>query len=121
MNDLTDLRIFIATLLRPIIDEAIKDNLQTVIINQLAKDQLEPDHWFDLNELVEYDPEKRSKATFYGYIHNNTVGLPYHKRGKKLIFLKSEIDLWIKSGRKLTSSEAEAEATKFLSNKKKGK
>jgi excisionase family DNA binding protein len=74
------------------------------------------DKWLDLNKLVEYDPEKRSKPTFYGYIHNNTI--PYHKRGKKLIFLKSEIDEWLKSGRVKTNAEIEAEADQYLSTKK---
>ena len=78
--------------------------------------QLESDKWFDLNELVQYDPEKRSKPTFYGYVSNRLV--PFHKRGKKLIFLKSEIDQWLKAGRVKTDSEIEADADTYLSNKK---
>jgi excisionase family DNA binding protein len=73
-------------------------------------------YWFDLNELIEYDPEKRTKPTFYGYVHQGTI--PYHKRGKKLIFLKSEIDEWLKSGRIKTNSEIEAEAENYINNKK---
>lgn len=67
------------------------------------------DQWFDLNELVAYDPEKRTKATFYRYVHDNEI--PYHKRGKKLTFLKSEIDAWLKLGRKKTLDEVCNEAT----------
>ncbi len=70
------------------------------------------DHWFDLNELVEYDPEKRTKPTFYGYIHQRAI--PFHKRGKKLIFLKSEIDNWLKSGRKKTIGEIALEANSYI-------
>jgi len=74
-----------------------------------------PDQWFDLNELVKYDPEKRTKPTFYGYIHKGII--PYHKRGKKLIFLKSEIDNWLRQGRKKTNAEIEANAENYLIKK----
>ncbi|MDR1342763.1 MAG: helix-turn-helix domain-containing protein [Prevotellaceae bacterium] len=30
--------------------------------------------------------------------------IPYHKKGKKLMFLKSEIDNWLKEGRRKTGS-----------------
>ena len=78
----------------------------------------ESDHWFDLEELVNYDPEKRSKPTFYSYVHRHLI--PYHKRGKKLVFLKSEIDQWLKAGRRKTIEEIEKEAISFLTTKKKG-
>ena len=78
--------------------------------------QTESDRWLDLNELIAYDPEKRSKPTFYGYVHEKSV--PFHKRGKKITFLKSEIDIWLKSGRKQTKSEIEAEDGQYLTNKK---
>lgn len=102
-----------------IIDERLS-NIENLILdikhNPLSQNQSQQsDRWFDLNELVAYDPEKRSKPTFYGYVHEGTV--PYHKRGKKLIFLKSEIDLWLKSGRVKTNTEIEAEADDFLTKK----
>lgn len=74
------------------------------------------DIWFDLNELVAYDPEKRTKPTFYGYIHDKTI--PFHKRGKKITFLKSEIEIWLKQGRKKTFAETWNEADQFVANKK---
>ena len=74
--------------------------------------QPETDRFLDLNDLVRYDPEKRSKPTFYGYIHNRAI--PFHKRGKKVTFLKSEIDSWLKEGRRKTRSEIEAGAIQNL-------
>jgi len=102
-----------------IIDERLS-NIENLILdikhNPLSQNQSQQsDRWFDLNELVEYDPEKRSKPTFYGYVHEGTI--PHHKRGKKLIFLKSEIDLWLKSGRVKTNTEIEAETDDFLTKK----
>jgi len=72
----------------------------------------EPDQWLDINELVAYDPEKRSKATFYGYTARKEI--PFHKNGKKLIFLKSEINQWLKQGRQKTNAEISAEADTYL-------
>jgi len=44
-----------------------------------------PEQWIDLNELIEYDPEKRTKPTWYSKISRND--------------LKSEIDEWLKQGK----------------------
>ena len=84
----------------------------------MSKEVPQTDRWLDLNELVQYDPEKRTKPTFYGYIHR--MEIPFHKRGKKLIFLKSEIDNWLKHGRRKTISEIGQEANTYiqLRNKK---
>ncbi len=70
------------------------------------------DNWLDLDDLVNYDPGKRSKPTFYGYVRERSI--PFHKRGKKLLFLKSEIDAWLKEGRKQTLSEIENDAAQTL-------
>lgn len=63
------------------------------------------DKWFTLNELVDYDPEKRAKQTFYGLVSRGAI--PYHKRGKKLTFLKSEIDFWLRSASRVSASDLE--------------
>jgi excisionase family DNA binding protein len=54
-----------------------------------------PERWMNLNELCEYIPDRPSKATVYGWVHSGTI--PVHKGGKKLRFLKSEIDKWMQS------------------------
>ncbi|MBQ0732969.1 helix-turn-helix domain-containing protein [Aquimarina celericrescens] len=74
--------------------------------------------WFDLPELCKYLPEKPAQPTVYGWVSKKSV--PFHKRGKKLYFLKSEIDEWLKQGRKKTVSEIEAETDNYLSKHKKG-
>ncbi|QHT71185.1 helix-turn-helix domain-containing protein [Rhodocytophaga rosea] len=79
--------------------------------------QLNSDQWFDLTELCEYLPDKPVKATVYGWVHSSVI--PFHKRAKKLFFLKSEIDQWLKSGRRKTLVETANEAENYLSNCKK--
>jgi hypothetical protein len=78
----------------------------------------EIDRWFDLNELCNYLPDRPKKPTVYGWIHNSLI--PYHKRAKKLFFLKSEVDTWLKAGRIKTISEIRSETDSYLVKKKKG-
>ena len=52
------------------------------------------------------------KNTLYGYCHNNVI--PFYKRGKRSYFLKSELDVWLASGRKQSAKETQAEALNSL-------
>ena len=74
------------------------------------------DSWFDLNELCIYHPDKPSKPTVYGWV--NAGNIPVHKGGKKLRFLKSEIDSWLRQGRKKTLAETASEAEQYCKTKK---
>lgn len=78
--------------------------------------QTEPDKWFNLSELCGYLPDRPTKATVYGWVHLKQI--PHHKGAKKLRFLKSEIDEWLKAGKRKTLSELSNEADQYL--KKKG-
>lgn len=53
-----------------------------------------------------------TKPTVYGLVHQNKI--PYHKKGKRLYFLKSEILAWLKSGKHQTKSELEDKADAYL-------
>ena len=59
-----------------------------------------------------------TKPTLYGYVQRNEI--PYHKKGNRLYFFKSEIIDWIKEGKQKTLKELEADADAYLSNKNKG-
>lgn len=76
----------------------------------------DPERWFDLTELCQYHPDKPTKPTVYGWVNAGTI--PVHKGGKKLRFLKSEIDSWLKQGRKKTRAEIKEESgSYFVKNK----
>ena len=92
--------------------------IESLLYQQSNYSKRNEDQWFDLNELMVYDPEKRSKPTFYRYVQEQSI--PFHKKGKKLTFLKSEIDHWLKGGRKKTVEEIEEEAFNSIQQKKKG-
>lgn len=90
--------------------------IKRLLIEKVSEQPAEKDRWFDLNELCQYHPDKPTKPTVYGWV--NTGAIPVHKGGKKLRFLKSEIDTWLKQGRKKTLAETASEAEKYLQNKK---
>lgn len=75
------------------------------------------DQWFDLNGLCAYLPDKPAKQTLYDRLSAGEI--PGHKKGKKWIFLKSEIDAWLKTGRKKTNAELGNEADVYLLSKNK--
>jgi excisionase family DNA binding protein len=79
----------------------------------------EPDRWLNLDELCQYHPDKPSKMTVYGWVHNGSI--PVHKGGKKLRFLQSEINGWLLQGRKQTIAEVSLNADTYLLTKKQGK
>lgn len=58
----------------------------------------ESDRWLDLDTLCEYLPNKPAKATVYGWVNKELI--PFQKNGKRLNFLKSEIDAWLLNGRR---------------------
>jgi len=98
------------------LETLIENSIKKVLSTQQAEQPTETDRWFNLNELCDYHPDKPARATCYGWVHSGLI--PHHKGGKKLRFLKSEIDDWMKQGRKKTLAETASEADTYL--KKKG-
>ncbi len=90
-----------------------QQELKSLILEKLNG---ETDEWWDLNKLERYLPEKLARATLYAKLAKGEF--PGHKRGKKWYFLKSEIDQWLKQGRRKTVAEIANEADNYLSNKK---
>jgi len=93
--------------------------IKQLLIERNNEPTVESDRWYDLNELCNYLPDKPAKATIYAYVHSMVT--PFHKGQKKLRFLKSEIDEWLKTGKRKTQSDISKEADRYLANKKGGK
>jgi len=89
--------------------------IRTLLIQSNQEPHPFTDQWFDLNELCNYHPDKPKPATVYGWVFAGKI--PVNKGGKKLRFLKSEIDEWLKQGRKLTVAESSLKAEQYLKNK----
>lgn len=57
------------------------------------------DKLLDLNQLIDYLPERPAKQTIYCKVNDRRI--PYEKHGKKLYFRKSIIDKWCDNGRQM--------------------
>lgn len=72
----------------------------------------------DENEFLSIDETakliKLTKPTVYGLV--NKKNIPFHKKGKRLYFLKSEILDWIKGGKCKTKSDIQKQADAYLAN-----
>ena len=89
------------------------DNLERKFLTRQTPS--EHPKYLTIDELCEYDPAKRSKATFYGYVHRREIA--FTKKGKKLLFLKSDIDAWLQSGRRKTGDEISQEADSYIQSR----
>jgi excisionase family DNA binding protein len=89
--------------------------IKRLLLEKSIEQPTEIDRWLDLNDLCIYLPDKPTKPTVYGWVNANTI--PVHKGGKKLRFLKSEIDNWLRQGRKKTLAEIAEEANTYLLKK----
>lgn len=72
------------------------------------KQNSKKDVWFSVKTLSEYIPNHPAAPTIYGWTHNKLI--PYHKKGKALLFLKSEIDKWLDSEKQYSNMELREEA-----------
>ena len=74
------------------------------------------DQWMNLKELCEYLPSHPAEQTVYGWTSCHQI--PYHKRGKRIMFLKSEIDAWLHDGKRKSQKELAEEAAQFINAKR---
>lgn len=89
--------------------------IKKMLITNPCFELVQQDRWFNLEEFIGYHPDKPKKSTVYGWVARNIV--PHHKDGKKLRFLKSEIDNYLKQGKRLTNAEATIHALNYFKNK----
>lgn len=90
--------------------------IKRMLLKASDEQPIEVDRWFNLDELCNYHPDNPTKPTAYGWVRDGLI--PCHKGAKRLRFLKSEIDLWLKSGKRKTLAEWSVEADQYIKNKK---
>ena len=64
-----------------------------------------PDQRMNIDKLRAYHPDCPARSTIYDRVCQNRI--PVHEDGKKLRFLRSEIDQWLSDGRIKTKDEIE--------------
>lgn len=93
------------------------ENLQqTVNILRSKQKDSESPQWMNVDELCAYHPSHPKKQTVYEWVSKKTI--PFHKMTKELMFLKSEIDEWLKGGYQKTEADLMREAQEFILSKK---
>lgn len=92
------------------------DLLEELFNRSQNKPQEVTDEWMNLKQLCAYLPSHPAEQTVYGWTSTRTI--PYHKNGKHIVFSKSEIDEWIRKGKRKSEADLEAEALAFINSKK---
>ena len=75
------------------------------------------EQWMNLKELCDYLPSRPAAQTVYGWTSCHQI--PFHKKGKRIMFLKSEIDAWLHEDKIKARRELELDAHKFVYSKRK--
>lgn len=78
-------------------------------LDQLSKPtKADEERWMDINEVCDYIPCHPAVGTVYKWTSARLI--PFHKRGKNVMFKKSEIDRWIQGESIRTKEDVKAEA-----------
>lgn len=84
---------------------------------QSFQQQEDKDEWMNMKEVRDFLPSHPAEQTIYGW--TSTHQIPHHKKGRRLMFLKSEIEDWLKNSKVKSQAELMAEARVFVASKKK--
>lgn len=75
--------------------------------------------WFNVSALIDYLPNHPAEQTIYGW--TSAKKIPFHKRGKCILFNKAEIDEWLNDSTHHKSvQELERDAMSYISSKRNG-
>ena len=73
----------------------------------------------NIEEFQAFHPDHPAKSTIYEWVGKKSV--PVHKDGKKLRFLRSEVEEWLYGGRHKTQAELNREAFEYVQSHKVGR
>lgn len=74
--------------------------------------------WLNVEELCEYLPSHPREQTVYSWTSSRKI--PFHKKGRSIMFNKREIDEWLQdSSHYKSEKDLEEEAREFITSKKK--
>ena len=66
----------------------------------------------DVTEAQKYIPGHPAVQTIYGWTSNGQI--PYHKIGKRIYFVKSELDEWLSHGQHKSDDDLRKEAEEYV-------
>ena len=72
------------------------------------------DQRMDVTEAQKYIPSHPAVQTIYGWTSNNMI--PYHKVGKRIYFVKSELDAWLSKEQHKSQADLQLEAENYVNS-----
>ena len=74
-------------------------------------------NWMNVEELQKYLPSHPKRQTIYSWTSARQI--PFHKKGRSIMFDKTEIDEWLMDSQHIRSeSNLEREAMEFINSKR---
>lgn len=77
-----------------------------------ANKQGDDNERMDVTEAQKYIPGHPAVQTIYGWTSNGQI--PYHKIGKRIYFVKSELDEWLSHGQHKSDDDLRKEAEEYV-------
>ena len=77
-----------------------------------ANNQGDDNERMDVTEAQKYIPGHPAVQTIYGWTSNGQI--PYHKIGKRIYFVKSELDEWLSHGQHKSDDDLRKEAEEYV-------
>lgn len=116
MDQLNKLKELLTEIFQPIINEAVREAIKKELADANITKMEKPDRWMNVYELADYIPGGVAVTTIYGKVQRREI--PFHREGKRLLFLESEINEWLKSKRTRTAEDIAKDADDYIANKK---
>ncbi len=92
----------------------LRDEIQQALKEYSEKIRKEPDN--DLLDIKQVAIKlKMAVPSIYGLVHRRQI--PHIKRGKKLIFEKTQIEQWLQNGRQMTLGDSSKKSDEYLFHK----
>jgi hypothetical protein len=114
MNDITDLRNFIATIIRPIINEAVKESLDKYNENKYSKQSAAQQLTDKIDIKTASELTGFTVSTLYSKVSRRSINSYKIHGSKKIWFSRSELLKTINNGRRETQTEIEERASDYM-------
>lgn len=92
------------------------DAINRKISESVGNNSKNDDQRMDVTEAQKYIPGHPAVQTIYGWTSNNMI--PYHKIGKRIYFVKSELDAWLSKEQHKSEEDLQREAEEFVNKKR---
>jgi excisionase family DNA binding protein len=87
------------------LEQIVQESVRKVLTEKLTPISVDHNQWFNIQKASEF--LGLAVQTIYQKV--SSLDIPFHKKGKRIWFLKSELEDWLKEGRQKTRQEIKRE------------